>query len=428
MTVEHQTLFPGTRFRWLGVSAPANNSMSVVGRENVAALRALGWREVSAGDIADVVISFHHQDHPCVAPDRSGCVRIFYLCTGGHNAVIKDYVANLRQVAQCPRNHIFVLNRSSQAAFAEAGVPTHIWNHGVNLEEFQPKPPSVGRPLTFGFVGQGEAFKRHEFLVECFVDAFGDEPGRARLLLMTGWGHVPGFPDLPGNVNIVPARSHADMANFYHSLDCLVNYSYAEGYNLPILEALACGVPCVVTDMPEMREPPFDTLCRHVRAERILDTSRFMDAPFAPRDVERYFTTPWVRRVRREEGVRALREFAEAPVPRRGSALPEEYSWGGRIRNQVLPVIAGDLRGDRSQAAPDVLVQRRRPAGGAAALPLNRRPGRARSERISPEGLARLEQQLRAGARMSPQVLEQWVKRYGDQARKLIARYREQSS
>jgi len=58
---------------------------------------------------------------------------------------------------------------------------------------------------------------------------------------------------------------------------------------------------------------------------------------------------------------------------------------------------------------------------------LSGRPGRERSERISQEGLARLEQQLRAGARMSPQVLEQWVKRYGDRARELISRYREHS-
>jgi len=58
---------------------------------------------------------------------------------------------------------------------------------------------------------------------------------------------------------------------------------------------------------------------------------------------------------------------------------------------------------------------------------LSGRPGRERSERIAQEGLARLEQQLRAGARMSPQVLEQWVKRYGARAKEIIARYRERS-
>jgi len=334
------------------MGTPENTSMSVVDRENIAALQALGWVPVTDEDADDVIISFHHQDHPDLVPDLSGRVRLFYLCTTCHSAVIKDYVARLREVAAAPRNYVFVLNRAIQLSFAAAGIDAHVWNHGVNLEQFRPRASTGDRPLTFGFVGQGEAFKRHEFLVQCFVEAFGEDPVRARLLLMTGWGHVPGFPDLPGNVRIVPAHSHADMPNFYHSLDCLVNYSYAEGYNLPILEALACGVPCIVTDMPETRESPFDILCRHVQAERILDTSRFIDTPFAPRDIKRYFTAPWVHQVGREEGVRALREFAEAPVSRRGSALPEEYSWGGRIRNQVLPVIAAALRGDRSQAAP----------------------------------------------------------------------------
>jgi len=352
MTIDYPHNFPGTRFRWIDMGTPENTSMSVVDRENIAALQAIGWRQVVEEEAADVVISFHHQDHPCVVPDHSGNVRLFYLCTAGHNARVSEYAKRFRQVAQTPRNYVFVLNRVMQEGFAAAGIRTYIWNHGVNLESFRPRPQPAGEGVTFGFVGQGEAFKRHEFLVECFVEAFADAPQQARLLLMTGWSHIPGFSRIPENVVIVPSHKHADMANFYHSLDCLVNYSYAEGFNLPTLEALACGVPCIVTDMPEMYEPPYDSMCRHVAAERVLDTSHLLDTPFAPRDTGRYFTPPWVHRVHRKDGVRALREFAKAPVPRQCSVLPEQYSWTGRIRNQVLSVIAEDLRGNRSQAKP----------------------------------------------------------------------------
>ena len=48
------------------------------------------------------------------------------------------------------------------------------------------------------------------------------------------------------------------------------------------------------------------------------------------------------------------------------------------------------------------------------------RPGISREDRISEEGLKRLELQLRRGSGISQQVLEQWVKRYGEAARKLI--------
>ncbi len=53
------------------------------------------------------------------------------------------------------------------------------------------------------------------------------------------------------------------------------------------------------------------------------------------------------------------------------------------------------------------------------------RPGVSRDERISSDGLERLERQLAAGSKINDSVLQQWVRRYGEQAETLIARYRE---
>ncbi len=47
-------------------------------------------------------------------------------------------------------------------------------------------------------------------------------------------------------------------------------------------------------------------------------------------------------------------------------------------------------------------------------------PGVSRQQRISDEGLARLDKQLKSGVRISSQVLQQWIKRYGDEARMLL--------
>jgi hypothetical protein len=55
-------------------------------------------------------------------------------------------------------------------------------------------------------------------------------------------------------------------------------------------------------------------------------------------------------------------------------------------------------------------------------------PGVSREQRISDEGLTRLEKQLRSGINISDQVLAQWVKRYGDDARDLILKYRGNSA
>jgi len=47
-------------------------------------------------------------------------------------------------------------------------------------------------------------------------------------------------------------------------------------------------------------------------------------------------------------------------------------------------------------------------------------PGISRNKRISDEGLLRLETLLKSGRRPSQQVLDQWVKRHGEAAQKII--------
>ncbi|MDH3980948.1 MAG: hypothetical protein OEU91_10615 [Gammaproteobacteria bacterium] len=56
-------------------------------------------------------------------------------------------------------------------------------------------------------------------------------------------------------------------------------------------------------------------------------------------------------------------------------------------------------------------------------------PGVSRANRISDEGLARLEKQLHQGSQISDPVLKQWIRRYGDAARSIIraaGRYHDQ--
>ena len=50
-------------------------------------------------------------------------------------------------------------------------------------------------------------------------------------------------------------------------------------------------------------------------------------------------------------------------------------------------------------------------------------PGVSRSDRISDEGLLRLEKQLTAGIKISRPVLAQWIKRYGEPARAMIKQH-----
>jgi hypothetical protein len=51
-------------------------------------------------------------------------------------------------------------------------------------------------------------------------------------------------------------------------------------------------------------------------------------------------------------------------------------------------------------------------------------PGVSRENRISEQGLLRLEKQLSSTVKISQMVLDQWVLRYGEPAQQLIDKYR----
>lgn len=53
----------------------------------------------------------------------------------------------------------------------------------------------------------------------------------------------------------------------------------------------------------------------------------------------------------------------------------------------------------------------------------NPSPGVTRDNRISDEGLQRLEKQLATGININSMVLAQWIKRYGEPAKDIIRRY-----
>jgi len=52
-----------------------------------------------------------------------------------------------------------------------------------------------------------------------------------------------------------------------------------------------------------------------------------------------------------------------------------------------------------------------------------RNPGISRDNRLSDEGLRRLDRQLQSGSQISDPVLTQWIRRYGESAREIIRRH-----
>jgi len=119
------------------------------------------------------------------------------------------------------------------------------------------KPPSlirtslpdqgVGR-FVIGSVGSLSPVKRHESLIEAMATVVAKAP--QAMLLIAGSGDLEA--QLRAKIDALSLNNHViltgyltDIAPFYHSLDLYAQASHREGFCLPLLEAMACGVPVI---------------------------------------------------------------------------------------------------------------------------------------------------------------------------------------
>lgn len=126
---------------------------------------------------------------------------------------------------------------------------------GVDTAFFHPGPRGEGR-FRFLSVGKWENRKYPDGLLRAFIEEFGGDE-TVELYLHAHNPYIPGFSlaeavrrtGLPDTGTIVFGEpcSLPDLRALYRSADCFVLPTRAEGWGLPILEAMACGLPAIVT-------------------------------------------------------------------------------------------------------------------------------------------------------------------------------------
>ena len=157
-----------------------------------------------------------------------------------------------------------VRRRAVELGMDEARTVVFPW--GVDLDLFRPASASAAR-ARLGWEGalvllclrSWEPHYGVDTVVEAFLRAARREP-RLRLIL-AGEGSLrphlvdrieaSGFADrvwLPGYI------PHSELPMLYHSADVYLSGSFSDGSSISLLEAMACGLPSFVTDIPGNRE------------------------------------------------------------------------------------------------------------------------------------------------------------------------------
>lgn len=142
---------------------------------------------------------------------------------------------------------LIVLSSFQRRTFLEAGVlpdRLHVLPLGVDIDMFRPADRLRNETFTIGFVGQLTQRKGISYLLSAFEAL---RPSGARLVLV---GRPIGRrrPWLLPGVEHHASVARSTLPRFYEQMDVFVLPSLMEGFGLTALEAMACGVPVIVSE------------------------------------------------------------------------------------------------------------------------------------------------------------------------------------
>lgn len=166
-----------------------------------------------------------------------------------------------------------------------------VWAPPGVSPEFRPEPspgdtsesvlaPLGGRPYLL-HVGSSIPRKRLDVLFEVFAALRRRHP-KLRLV-QQGGALTPAQREQVARLGIgdamlqPPKLDRATLAGLYRRAQAVLVPSEAEGFGLPVIEALACGAPVVASALPVLREVG-DTACLYCPVGHITDWTETIDA------------------------------------------------------------------------------------------------------------------------------------------------------
>jgi glycosyltransferase involved in cell wall biosynthesis len=153
-------------------------------------------------------------------------------------------------------DHVLVVSELARRSYVEAGVPperVHRVPLGVEAALFAPvlreSLAEAEKGTEFMFVGAASRVKGLDLLLEAFARVHAAEPG-SRLLVVGPPGDASALlgPPPPVGVSVLGSLSQAELAGRFRTADCLVLPSRNESFGMVVPEALAAGLPAVVSD------------------------------------------------------------------------------------------------------------------------------------------------------------------------------------
>ena len=153
---------------------------------------------------------------------------------------------------------VFALSSFTKKAFEDAGVtiPIHIGGQGFDETVFYPKEQSPSDDcFTFLTVAVAQGRKGTHALINAFEKALGDVKDVKLIIKSNSWGKLDDYGTTCRNVHKLYAEhTRREMGDIYRNCDCFVLPTHGDSFALPGIEAMACGLPLVITDFGGPRD------------------------------------------------------------------------------------------------------------------------------------------------------------------------------
>jgi glycosyltransferase involved in cell wall biosynthesis len=248
----------------------------------------------TADDSADVTLRWYAPYDFSLSNSRSTAV----FGTSEFQCVPRSYRANtvdIASVRNTPNLKIITPSAWSAEGFRRLGFESQqviVVPHGVDTETFRPRPEQRQEIRTqlsispehfvFFSVGAMTQNKGIDVLLKAFANTLQVWP-QARLLLK---GMDPTFSSkdlVLAAIKAMPTHdqgrvlenclylggslSNQNMASLYQAADVYVSPYRAEGFNIPVLEAAACGIPIICTGGGSTDDFVADSFCRKIESK-----------------------------------------------------------------------------------------------------------------------------------------------------------------
>lgn len=167
-------------------------------------------------------------------------------------------------------DEVWVPSEFNRQGFLDSGLkrPVHVIQLGVETNYFHPglksHPNPMGELVFLSIFEWGER-KEPWLLLRAFNDTFkASEPVRLVCKVMNHDGGLSvkqeirklGLKESGGRISYLFNLEfpHYQLGSLYRSADCFISVSRGEGWNMPLMEAMACGLPSIATDWGAHKE------------------------------------------------------------------------------------------------------------------------------------------------------------------------------